>query len=705
MKKFSSGLVNFILPSSEKIIDSKDVQQISYGGQRNSVYLVITEFNIHIFSHKSDSIESLACHPHQDLVRIDCIDQITFRLTYKSENPYTFISEDINQIISVIYNVVTTILLPDSYPQVHAPGLTLKTNHDLYFCLEQRYRAFLAWQQIYPTSFLSQSLDRFLKMKPTVIDLEIIEDLGLNVPIFLESSEIQPRISTIVVSTRQQSNYYEFLQSLLQRNNTFKKLVFHDPLNESFLHFLSTIRKFRQLNIESLEFIECVITTSIYHQIEKFLGQHQASLTFTKCDVTQCERELSILSEKCENLTGLHLTSIWLSSDFISLDLFANLTNLSLRGCRIPIDAFITLLSASASHIQTLDLSKNTCMRPFSAKVVLPSSLTYLYLNEVVWNEANFSTIFHQVCLSKSLITLSVAEANFIDKNSDYENFFKKLENGGPGLQCLYWNCNKISQRFCQTLLKCTNLKFLSIACCKLKKNIAYYLQRLIESHRSLVILDVHSIPETKISISKIISWVKKSSTIRRVDLSGNALDDHSILKLADCIANNTMLRQVLFDQINVSNYADFEPLVHALKERTMIIFIQFPSEFISKLKSQKLISDDVIKEIKPLFKAPLSPEKQECHEQWQKLIDHDYQEYQQIEEPKEPVPLISTSSIMSSLDSSECCFSMTDMEKNIKMDLFSVPSPKNDSLLQEFESKHDINEMLEIIENSIPPV
>ena len=693
-----------MIPSSEKIIYSKDVRQITQGGQHRSVYLVITEFNIHIFSNHLDSIESLACHPHRDLVRIDTIDEVTFRLTYKSENPYTFISQDLNKIITDIYDVVTTILLPECYPQISTPGLNLKSNHDLYYCLEQRYRAFLAWQQIYPTQFLSQSLDRFLKMRPKTIDLGIIEDLGLNVPVFLESSAIQPHISTIIVSTRQQSNYYGILQSLLQRNNTFKTLVFHEPLNETFLHFLAAIRKFRQLYVESLIFVECVITTSIYRHLEKLLEQHQASLSFTKCDVTQCETELSVLSKKCQNLTGLHLTSLWLNVDFTSLDLFANLTDLSLRGCRINIDAFITLLSASVTHIQTLDLSKNSCLKPFSAKVAFPQSLLYLYLNDVVWSENNFATIFHQVCLSKAQITLSVAEANFIDKNTSFDNFFKKLENGGPGLHCLYWNCNKLTQKFCQFLLKCTNLKFLSIACCKLKRNIAYHLQRLIEGHRSLVILDVHNIPEaSKISISKIISWVKKSNTIRRVDLSGNTLDDHCILKLADCIANNTMLRQVLFDKIEVTDYSAFDILVHALKERTMIIYVQFPEEFISKMKNAKVISEEATNEIRALFKAPLSPEKQECHEQWQKLIDHEYQEFQQIEEPKEPVSSVTFSSLMSSLDSSECCYPMTDIEKNIKMDLFSVPSPNNDSLLQDFESKHEISQMLEIIENSIP--
>ncbi|OHT16466.1 hypothetical protein TRFO_02741 [Tritrichomonas foetus] len=828
---------DFMIPESETLLESKLVQQIIPGGEHRYVYLVVTEFNIHLFfrrnspksktqrrnspkskdkptndSPKKSTEEAsdkssnhdipkkftspplvlIACHPFRDLVRLDALDEVTFRLTFKSENPYTFIEEKPSNILNIILDAITEIISPEFYPQIFTPTqLNKKINEDLYYCLKQRYRAILAWNQIFPTQFLLQSLDRFLKLKPKNIDLGIIEDLGFNVPIFLDAIGIQPAITTLIIPTRQQSNYYEILTQFLPHNSTLKNIIIHEPLNDAFLHFFTAIRKFRLVALESLEFVECRISTDMCKLIRKFLHHHTIEIIFTKCVILQCETNIisfcnyssskqnsdninsaivpgdgpnsyiqnnstnnsnssKIITKSnnnaggkesnnlngsnhnshgnsqnsnnasssnnnsnssnhasnnnnSNNLNGIHLTSVWLNDSVALRTALFKISHISLRGCRIKINEFFTTLSISLSNLITLDLSKNSCMEPFSGKLAFPDTLKELYLNDVKWIEPNFTLVFNQACYHGQEISLSVANAFFLDRKKSFEKFYKNISNwSSSSLACLYWNCNTMNSKLCQFLLKCSNLKFLSLSGCKIKKPVTYSLQKLIENHKSLVILDIHGTPNNQLqsNIPKILGWIRKSKTIRRVDISHNNLDALCIQKLADLISSNLMLRQVLFSDLIIDDYQSFEPLVNALRERSMVIYIQFPEDFINKLKRKGLVSLEQINEIKPLFKDPLSPEKQDCHEQWQKLIDHDYQEYQQIEEAKGPAPQIVSTTAPSITDSEE--YIPKESIRMIRMDLFEIPPPDNETLLAEFKTKHEIEEMRKILEKSI---
>ena len=689
----------FPIPQTEDFLTSVPVQQILPGDEHRFAFICVTNINLYIFLPTALGYDTIGCHHHRELIRIDAIDELTIRLTYKNESPYLFIKDESFDVLQVIYDAICDIIPPDHTPQIFTQKpLVCKPRDDLYDCLLKRYKALLQWENIQPSEFLLKCLGRILKQKPRSIDLGILEDLGFEIPIILDAISIQPMISSIIVPNHPNSNIYNILLDYLPHNNTLKKLVFTDPIDDAFVIFFTAIRKFSLSQLESIEFVHCNILPNMIQLIILFLQQHEIEIIFTKCLISQPEINIPNMCNSSNKLLGLHMTSVWFvySNEFQMA--LINIQNLSLRGCRIKINKLMEVLSLNNSPIQTLDLSKNSFRDPLPNNFYFPKQLRELFLNDVLWSEPNFEIIFNLACISANNFLLSLANANFLDRTKSFDSFFKNFNPNGDSLESLYWNCNTLHDKLFQYLLRCTKLKLLSLAGCNIKKAIFPSLKRYIESNKSLVILDIHGTPMNHLqkSFANVIDWIKKSKVIRRVDFSFNPLKPKVVGNLAQLIIENLNVRQILISNILIDDYLTFEPIVNALKQREMLIYIKFPEELFKKFKRNGSISDDLINEIRPLFKDPLAPEKQECHEQWQKLIDHNYQEYQQIEEANEPLPSILFSYNDKLLSSSNCSSDNTcESDKSvIMMDLFEIPELENDQFLNDYEHEYTIEKM-----------
>ena len=156
------------IPASERIISNAYLQQILPGGEHREILLVVTEFNLHLFleTNSSSGCNEFACHPYCNLFLIDYIDELTFRLTFSSNNNqipfdgnntfiYTLVNKTPSNIIETIYSTAKMTLPSSNYLRTNRKfkDIPFPNNNDKiprsYKLFMHRYRALLAWKKYF----------------------------------------------------------------------------------------------------------------------------------------------------------------------------------------------------------------------------------------------------------------------------------------------------------------------------------------------------------------------------------------------------------------------------------------------------------------------------------------------------------------------------------------------------------------------------
>lgn len=649
------------IPASEKVISSSYLQQILPGGEHREILLVVTEFNLHLFikTNSSSGINEFACHPYCNLFYIDFIDELTFRLTFSSnnnQNPFdgknTFILTLVNKapstITEVIYNTAKITLPSSNYLRVNRK---LKESSfpriytDIppsYRIFMHRYRALLAWKKIFPPQFSLQKLRDFLLTKPTVIDLGVIIDLDLDVSTFIHASDVVPRLSSIIIpGDIKPSLLFGILKKVLPYCTHIQKITITKNIDQSFYNFLNFLNRQNKISIQIIQFQDCQIPQVLIKSMQTLLMKHKIALSIIRCDLSQTLNKLFSIINTTENLSNLNLTSVLLNRSQNFPEMW-NLTHLSLRGCGIDIYSILSSLDQTVPNIQYLDLSRNDCLTRFPQTIVIPECLTDLFLSQIHWSPSNFFTIFKSCCYTKRPISLSLADAIFTSRRESFRQFYGSFQDilniENPNFYALYWNHNHIRSIFLQFLLKCNNLKFISFSGCKIKHHVVRMLQKFVETHNSLHTFDLHGSIHVTFTdmLSKLFYWLKKSRHIRRIDISKNKMGPQCIQSLAELISTNMKINQILIDEFDITEYSSLLPLINALKDRKAPIYVQYPEETFSKLKERGEIDDENLRAIRSLFRSPYAPKEQDCAQQWQLLIDQEYPEWPRINAVKD---------------------------------------------------------------------
>lgn len=649
------------IPVSEKVIESTYLQQILPGGEHREILLAVTEFNLHLFIETNFSeCNEFACHPYCNLFRIDYIDELTFRLTFSSnnnQNPFdgknififTLVNKKPSSIIEVIYNTAKMTLPSSNFLRANRKFKDIPsqdTGDDIlqpYRIFMHRYRALLAWKKIFPPQSSLQKLKDYLKTRPNIIELDTIMNLGLDVATFVHATDVIPKLNTVIIPGDNKASFlYGTLKKVIPFCTHIHKIIIHKQIDQSFYNFLNFLNKQNKISIKELQFLECQILPPLVKSIQTLLMKHSVALSIVSCDISQSLSKFLSIINSTENLTNLNLTSVLLNKtqDFPEM---WNLTHLSLRGCGTDIFPIISSLDEKIPNIVYLDLSRNECTKELPLIISIPEHLSDLFLSQIHWTSKNILNILKNCCYSKRPISLSLAFAIFSSRRESFRQFYDSFQDilniETPNLNALYWNHNHIRSVFLQFLLKCNNLKFISFSGCKIKHHVVRALQKFIESHNSLNTLDLHGSTRVTFTdmLSKLFIWLKKSRHIKRIDISQNKIRPQCISTLAELISTNTRINQILVDEFDITEYSSIQPLINSIKDRKVPIYVKYPERTFSILKERGEIDNESLKAIKPFFKQPYSSKDQDCAIHWQLLIDQEYPEWPRIDSIKEP--------------------------------------------------------------------
>ncbi|OHS97798.1 hypothetical protein TRFO_09215 [Tritrichomonas foetus] len=726
MSKKSPDLTKFFDPSTENVVKTIWVQQIIQGGNYKNIFIAITDYFIRIYTETDGDIQQANAHKHLDIVGLDALDEITLRITFKSEI-VTILADSSSNILQIIYSTVTKVLLPDEYPKC-SPAINIKNIQNsrfIFSAIKMRYCALLAWQGNTPDKNVLSSLDRYVNKKSNFIDMGIISDYGFNVPVLLNAFQHQPLISTILIPHREKTDFYEYLIDFLPSSKTYKTLIIVETIPEKFEAMILAINPCQNLSLKCIEFLNVKeITSKTIAPIHKLIKDgHKLCLKFTNCFIPKCEKSLIQLMDKQKNLTGIHMTSVWLKDSVAIKTVALRLKNLSLRGCNIQISEILSILSkVPASKLKTLDLSNNSCITPINDKISFPITIRKVIMNHVNWIIRNFHKVFSLSCNANRDVTLSLSYATFQDRKLEdaMKEFFNLLgKTTSPTLSALYWNGFPTDQKFFQFLQKAINIKFVSFSDSQIK-NVRYF-QSFIESAKLLNTIDIHSLSDSK-KINEIMKVVlKKSRTIQRLDISHNDINDQSFKKIVELLSSNNNIQQILLDDLKNVSFKEYQQFLNLLESRCTNLRVSFPRTDFNRFKEQKALNNDKIHKYHKLFNEPFADPAIQHSKEWENLILQEYQDIK-IDDPIEPPQIVeddedSRHSIGSNHSSNSRhtpdkqalkilqakgppSLQKPVIKKKVKFDLVEIPQIDNDPVIQQFNNHYSINYLMKVLES-----
>ena len=457
---FISQIQQFVKLDEETALVHKWLNQIISKTESRKILFLATEFKIYLFF-KTEGLNKLnleSSYKLCDLKRGENVGKLMFRLTFKNSR-LTFSEESPTHILDIISVHLRSLLLPREFPRIDSEIGPDSPSTISYKLIIRRYRAKMKWNELIPTLKMIEGIQRFIESEPTKVDLGLIEDLGIDIKYFLESIEIQPLITCIIVPNRIESNFWNHLSQFMSKNSSIRKIIIPEQFdNNGFKQFCFSISKNFSSGLYYLEFFDIFLNDESINSIWILLSQHPlTSLSFIRCTFGKYFQNFFNLVQKTSSvgqLLGLSMTSMNFSLNFDLFNSILNLTQLSLRGCGIQISTIFDLLTINNNKLTLLDLTHNRCTEPLRNHLKMPNLLTKLILDDVVWNYHNLYSIFNASVNAIQNFTLSVARV-FLDKTG-WDRFFDSVETlPAPCLEGLIWRENPITSKFCSFLIKC----------------------------------------------------------------------------------------------------------------------------------------------------------------------------------------------------------------------------------------------------------
>lgn len=585
------------IPISEKVVSFVNLQKILPGGYHLDVTLVITEFNLYFFVENDSQplCKEFTFHPYSRLFLIDFIDDLTFRLVFSTNNNnrnrydgkniviYTLFTENSTTVIDTIYKTAKKTLPTQNYMRVNHKINVNKTNTDenykSYELFLHRYRALLAWKKIYPPQSSLQKLKNYLSTKPTTIDLSIVTEMNADIESYLEATEVNPKMNTIIISGDMKTKFlYDKIKHILFFCPHINKIVIKNEIGQNFIDFLNFLRMHTKIRIFYIEIQNVQITTSFVKTLEEFLHKHDVEITFNQCDFTTISSDFIPIP----NMTKLIFESS-IMNKITHITTTTNLTELTLKGCSIEISPLLKNLRENFPSIEKVDLSQNLCELDIPENIVLPDKLKELFLSEIRWTSSNFTNMFKSCAYSKSQLSVSFSEAKFKSRRESFHFFYERFKDidhiENANIVSLQWNQNRIRSIFLKFLMKNNQLKFVSFSGCEVKKHVFVSMKKFVESHRSIETIDLHGSNRSTFEsmMPRFLKLLKKSKSVRRIDISKNRLCKKCMKSLAELIATNTRINRIHFDDVQVEDAKSIVDLKRVIQMRKEEIFIEIP--------------------------------------------------------------------------------------------------------------------------------
>jgi len=641
---FISQIQQYVKLDEETCLVHKWLTQVISKNESRSVLFLATEFNIFLFFKKENenSIELDKCYPLCDLKKAESVGKLMFILHFKKDR-ITFVEELPTHILDIISVHLRYIMLPKELPKIDSSIGPDSPSKVSYKAVVRRYRAKMKWNGSVATEKMLTGIQQFIDSEPNRVDLGLIEDLGLDIEIFLQAIEIQPLITTLVIPYRQESKFWPILVDFMGKNSTIRRIMIHESYDISgFKALCSSISKNFSSSLYYIDFTESQIDDSTISSINSLVSQHPISrLTITKCSIRKSENSLMNLMIKCGSvgqLLGISFTSMNLSTHLNLVNACLNLSHVYLKGCGIQISDVLDFLSLHtvANRLSLIDLTHNRCTEPMRTKLRMPVALSKLIVDDVIWNYHNLLSIFTASVNACQSFTLSVARAS-LDKVG-WDKFFDSVESlPAPCLEGLIWRENPIPPKFCSFLAKCPVLAYLSLAGCSDLSEATVW--KTLEAQKRIQILDIHGMHKYKLGATglSLLNHLKRNKTLRRIDISRNKIGPQGYSKLIEFIATSPTIKAILLDGNNLSEISIYESLVSTLQAKGSSITVKLPREDLQALRQSGDLSESRFLATKGLFRKPRPiPKEIPGSEEWTKLIIQQYDELEIIDDPIE---------------------------------------------------------------------
>ena len=580
--------------------------------------LAISLFDIIILKQKRNSKKFTKkfkeCLINLSLISIqkNGIIKLKFRTNKKIKNQTVFFqTENAVSLINSLLDHIQRILSQKEikkiiYENVRIPNSLMKnTSHSILF----RFNSLLKIKKIEISNELRNKISQNIFSHKSSIILSKIKNIKKLFPIISSCIFINKYVDQIEISD------CKHIIPLIIQNIEYFDNISHVIIKDNITDDLQKLVEHSK-NINSITFQNTKINYFNFHQISSLLEENDIDSIGFDDSLDENSFQSFIHCPFFQQLKYFRISKLH-NLDFSSnTAYFRNIFILSFKSCNLKIgDVLKTISTSKLNFLRELDLSGNIGTGFNNGQLALSNKLISLYVNDVEW-DVNDLNLFMNSCSYSNLTTLSINNIKFINSDQfekvankrkgrvqnsfDYINycwdsFFDKLPSKMNTIESLFWNSNKINEKFISFLSNTSTLTEISF-CENQCTDLEFIKYLLLNSSIQKVNIQKITFSDTSQYFNcfkDFLANIGNMKSLNQLDLSHNKFNNDCLDILFESL-NQSKIKFIAFDDSGITSFNELMMLYTQLQKiKEDPLNISYPIIDVHKLNAgQNQIND-----------------------------------------------------------------------------------------------------------------
>ena len=566
------------------------------------------ESHVYLFEQKAITkyYTQVFCDNYVNLQKIHLPDPQTLILTFSPNNFQIEIQNEIAQqmttlLVLYIYSALTNREMPEV--ELYDFDYTLLSHSYLSFYNRFRFLCFKNGKE--PNREILNKMRKFCLSNSQELDTLSIDTSGEYTKYILESLQIEPNITTLIVQTPRMGTMWKEVAQMFRTNTTITTFISYEKLTKSFADIPKAFQENERLKLKKFLLMRAVINPTyiqifsdivISHQFEQFgiinsLSDDKSTLFLNSLNNNPSFQSLFSLT-----LDGTRNLDIYLLLRSIN-----TISSLSIANCNIELSLFFGFLELVQDlKLISLNLTGNKATQLIKDNTKLPNSLEEIRVEYIAFKDDNLLRLMKLLTQKPMKIDASRA----ILDETKWNHFFDNIDLlPTDKITSLNWSENAIYLEFIDFLDTCTTLESLYLNGCFGKGDslILKEFSKFVSASTTLKEVSATGTPKKTFGDDELLLFLKGFATNRSVlsiDISNQAITSKSLNPIKYLLLTNRKIEKMKIGTHKLYRPEFLLKFYQLLAPRGTPLTLDFPSSDIILFQENQMITRDFLSQI-----------------------------------------------------------------------------------------------------------
>ena len=601
-----------VLPDSNTPFVCLPIDNVKISGRLQRRLFYVNESHIYLFEQKAitKSFAQVFCENYTNLQKIYLPDDSHLILNFNQHITVEINHELVKQMTQMLVLYLNNALTNREIPEVELYEFDYTLLSHSYLAFYNRFRFLCFKNGKIPSREIASKIHNYCLTNPTELDTLMIDTTGEYTPFLLESLQIEPNITTLIVQTPKMGALWKEVSNMFTTNTTITTFFSYEYMTKSFDLLAKAFQENKRLKLKKIFFFRSKITPGILKTLGKIVSSHQFEefglLHALTGDSTTTFLNTFRTEPLFKSLTSLSLDGTKNLDLSLLLRSTCHLSSISLANCNFELCLFFGFLVLNKdSKLKNINLTGNKATRPIKDCLKLPETLQSIQATNITFKDDNLLRLMKLLTQK----TMKIDVSHSMMDETQWNNFFENIDTlPNDKLISLIWNENPIYLEFIDFLESQKSLEVLHVNGCFSSGDslILTEFTKFISSNTVLKELSASGLTKT-FGDDELLSFLKGfggNRTITSLDISNQNITYKSLNLIKQLLISNRKIQNIKMNTQKLYKPDCFLKFLELLAQRGVPLTIDWPQADLIAFQELGVLSEVLLKQIKDTYET-----------------------------------------------------------------------------------------------------